>query len=145
MAWFSHPVKTKRMQKLLLLFIIGLLFTQKSLGQKVDSIYFNLYTDSLKKGTHNYINVDGLLSNGRYLPLTEKELIFAVSAGKMEGNSLWLDPGFKEEKITIKATLKSNPKISREAIIYIKKIITEEKLPTAEEILKNMKKKGRSG
>lgn len=132
------------MQKFLLLLIIGLFFAGKSIGQKVDSIYFNLYTDSLKKGTHNYINVDGLLSNGRYLPLTEKELIFEVSAGKMEGNSLWLDSGFKEERITVKATLKSNPRIFREAVIYIKKIIVDEKLPTTEEILKSMKKKGRN-
>ena len=38
-------------------------------AQKVDSIYFHLYTDSLKKGQHNYINVDGKLSNGSWMPV----------------------------------------------------------------------------
>ena len=39
---------------------LTLLITASSVNaQKVDSIYFHLYTDSLKKGTYNYINVDG--------------------------------------------------------------------------------------
>ena len=41
-------------------------------AQQVDSIFLNLYTDSLKKGQHNYINVDGKLSNGKWMPLTSK-------------------------------------------------------------------------
>ena len=41
-------------------------FSQK---QKVDSIYFHLYTDSLKKGFFNYINVDGKMSDGNWQPL----------------------------------------------------------------------------
>jgi hypothetical protein len=57
-------------------------------AQQVDSIYFHLYTDSLKKGVHNYINVDGKLSNGHWLPLTNKEIEFSSSTGKFEGNSL---------------------------------------------------------
>ncbi|MEO6720710.1 MAG: hypothetical protein ABIN67_10090, partial [Ferruginibacter sp.] len=51
-------------------------------AQKIDSIYVNLYTDSLKKGTYNYINVDGRLSNGSYLPLDSSQIIFKASAGK---------------------------------------------------------------
>jgi len=51
-------------------------------AQKIDSIYANLYTDSLKKGTYNYINIDGLLSNGSYLPLDSTQVIFKSSAGK---------------------------------------------------------------
>ena len=51
-------------------------------AQKVDSIYFNLYTDSLKKQVHNYINVDGKFSNGSWLPLTEKAGAIAAHADR---------------------------------------------------------------
>jgi hypothetical protein len=47
---------------LLLTFLISL--TTLTKAQKVDSIFFHPYTDSLKKGTYNYINVDGKLSDG---------------------------------------------------------------------------------
>ena len=49
-------------------------------AQKVDSIYFHLYTDSLKKGTYNYINVDGKLSDGTWKPLTAKDILFSSSS-----------------------------------------------------------------
>jgi hypothetical protein len=102
---------------------------------QVDSIYFHLYTDSLKKGVHNYINVDGKTNNGRWLPLTAKELTFRCTAGKFEGNSLLIDSSFKEEKVTVKATLKSNPQVWREVTIYMKTRDTVERLRTVEEIL----------
>jgi hypothetical protein len=104
-------------------------------GQQIDSIYFHLYTDSLKKGVHNYINVDGKLSNGRWQPLTTKELNFMASAGRFEGNSLIIDSSFKGEKIAVKATLKSNPQIWREITIYMKTVDTLEKLKTMDEVL----------
>lgn len=109
-------------------------------AQKVDSIFFNLYTDSLKKGVHNYINVDGKLSNGRWMPLTAKELDFSASAGRFEGNSLVIDTGFSGEKIVVTAVLKANPAIKKEAVIYIKKLASTEVLKTTDEILNDMKK-----
>ena len=109
------------------------LFTR---AQKVVGIYFHLYTDSLKKGTHNYINVDGKLSNGRWLPLTAKEIQFSSTAGTFEGNDLIVPFDFAEEKITVKAVLKSNTNIWKEVTIWIKKKPDPEKLPTKEEILK---------
>ncbi len=90
-------------------------------AQKIDSIYVHLYTDSLKKGTYNYINIDGKLSNGHYLPLDSSFLDFKASDGKFYGNSLWLDPNFKKEKVTITVTLKKNPELSKHFDIYIKK------------------------
>ena len=50
-------------------------------AQKVDSIYFHLYTDSLKKGFYNYINVDGKLSDGSWTPLDSTEILFTSDAG----------------------------------------------------------------
>ena len=123
------------MKHFILLFLLsaGLKTTIKA--QNIDSIYVNLYTDSLKKGTYNYINIDGLLSNGRYLPLDSTQLIFSASAGKFSGNSLWLDPNFTAEKVSVKVILRSNPAIYKEFEIYIKKKPDNEKLKTADEIM----------
>lgn len=122
---------------LLLTFLISL--TSVAKAQKVDSIYFHLYTDSLKKGTYNYINVDGKLSDGRWLPLTAKEVVFTTSAGTFDGNSLFIDSSFKAPFVTIKAALKNNPAVAKEVTIHIKTTIFDEKLKTTEELLEEWK------
>ncbi|MEJ7823594.1 MAG: hypothetical protein WKF85_14810 [Chitinophagaceae bacterium] len=129
-------------KKLLLLFFICIAGVVKA--QKVDSIFVNLYTDSLKKGTYNYINVDGLLSNGRYMPLDSTQVIFWASEGKFSGNSLWLDKDFKYEKVFIKVMLRRNLLVSKEFTVYIKKKPDDEKLKTAEELMNNMDNKAGS-
>ncbi len=106
-------------------------------AQKVDSIYFHLYTDSLKKGTYNYINVDGRLSNGNWLPLTSKQINFTANAGTFDGNSLFIEKNFTGEKITVKAVLKENNIVSKEITIYIKKKEDNEILKTNEEIMQS--------
>lgn len=121
--------------KLFLLIVVLFSFHVFAKAQKVDSIYFNLYTDSLKKQVHNYINIDGKLSNGSWLPLTDKDIIFSASGGKFDGNSLILDSCFTANKVTIKAVLKSNPAISREMTIYIKTTADNERLKTMDEVL----------
>ena len=108
-------------------------------AQKIDSIFVNLYTDSLKKGTYNYINIDGLLSNGRYLPLDTSHLTFTASAGEFKGNSLWLSKDFKPRKVSFKVVLKTNPAQHKEFDIYIKQKPDEEKLKTNEEIMEEIK------
>ena len=70
-------------------------------AQTLDSIFFNLYTDSLKKGTYNYINVEGHFSDGTYLPLSNKELKFSSTGGKFNGNSLFIDSSFTDDKVTV--------------------------------------------
>ncbi|MBS1654883.1 MAG: hypothetical protein JSU05_08570 [Bacteroidetes bacterium] len=109
----------------------------KSFSQKVDSIYFHLYTDSLKKGVHNYINVDGKTADGHWLPLTEKQITFSSNFGRFEGNDLILPIDFAEEKVTVKAVLKENPSMWKEVTIWIKKLPNPDKLPTTDEILNN--------
>lgn len=113
-------------------------------AQKVESIHVNLYTDSLKKGTYNYINIDGMLSNGKYLPLDSTQLIFWASAGKFSGNSLWIDRNFEADKVDVKVTLRKNPALVKEFTIYIKKQPDPE-LKTMDEIMKtkNKTKKGK--
>lgn len=123
------------MKSLILLVVVIFSFSVVVRAQKIDSIYFNLYTDSLKKQVHNYINIDGKLSNGTWLPLTGKDIAFSSSIGKFEGNSLILDSACTEKKVTIKAVLKSNPGIWREVTVYIKTTADNERLKTLEEVL----------
>jgi len=108
------------LKKLILLAAIA--FYLPSKAQKIDSIFVHLYTDSLKKGQHNYINVDGKLSNGRWQPMTAKEVDFSCPTARFEGNELIIPPDFKEEKVTVKAILKSNPAIIIVRTIWIKTV-----------------------
>jgi hypothetical protein len=121
------------------LLITSFLFSVNCIqAQKVDSIYFHLYTDSLRKGTFNYINVDGKLSNGKWLPLTAKEISFSSSAGNFDGNSLFIDKNYTEEKVTIKVVLKEDPSLFKQVIIFIKKKEDNEKLKTKEEVMHHL-------
>ncbi len=107
---------------------------------KIDSIFVNLYTDSLKLNTYNYINVDGLFANGVYLPLDSNDIIFSSSHGKFHGNSLWIDSTHHTEKVKIKVALRKNEQMSKEFVIYIKKKSDDEPLMDNQEYLNKLKK-----
>jgi hypothetical protein len=132
-------------KRLLLIILLAIASAVTVNAQKVDSIYFNLYTDSLKKGPlyYNYINVDGKLSNGNYLPLDTTQIRFTCSAGKMTGNVLQLDSNEAAPFVIVTATLKQNPAVTREVKIYVKTVIIEEKLKTTEELLNEWNKKAK--
>ena len=129
------------MRIILLVFLTS--FATLTRAQKIDSIYFHPYTDSLKKGTYNYINVDGKLSDGRWLPMTPKEIDLTSSAGKFSGNSLFIDSSFKGAKITVKAVLRDNPAMWQEMTFYIKTVIPNEKLKTTDELMREWKTKSK--
>lgn len=126
--------------KKIILFLILTISISSLFAQKVDSIYFNLYTDSLKKGQHNYINIDGKLSNGRWMPLSAKDIQFSCSDADFEGNELIIPENFKKEKVTVKAVLISNPAIWLEKTIWIK-TRPDPELPTRDEIMKSVPSK----
>ncbi len=113
-------------------------------AQKVESIYFNLYTDSLKKGVYNYINVDGKLTNGTYQPLMSNEVIFTSSYGKWDGNSLIIDTAAKQDSVVITASLKEHPEVKKKVTVYLKKIVIEPPLKTEKELLDEWRKKGKN-
>lgn len=126
-----------------LLFVLALCCSSiVATAQAIDSISFHLYTDSLKKGTHNYINVDGLLPRGRWTPLTDKEIRFSASHGTFDRNDLVLPADFAGEKVTVRAVLKSNPHVHREITIWVKKLPDPEFLPTKEDVMR--RKPGRT-
>jgi len=125
---------------LLLLFIAAV---SVSKAQKIDSIYVNLYTDSLKKGTYNYINIDGLLPNGGYIPLDTSYLIFSASAGKFTGNNLFIDKNFKEEKVNIRVQLRQDTSRVKSFEMYIKRKLDDEILKTPDEIIRDIENRQR--
>lgn len=128
-----------------ILFIVGLVSALGTKAQDIQSIHVNLYTDSLKKGTFNYINVDGQLSNGRYLPLDSTQLRFSCSAGRFEGNNLWIDKDIKEDKVNIKVVLKKNPALVKEFVIHVKQL-PDPQLKTMDEIMNSgSSKKNKKG
>jgi hypothetical protein len=116
-------------------------FTAKA--QKVEDIFFHLYTDSLKKGVHNYINVDGKLTDGTWRPLTSKEIEFAANTGNWDGNSLIIDSSYNKDSVVVTAVLKDKPEVSKKVTIYMKKNSTNGTLKTEDELFRdwNNKKK----
>ena len=108
-------------------------------AQKVDSLYVNLYTDSLKKGTFNYINIDGLMSTGNYLPLDSTQISFYSNGGTFSGNNLFLASDFSGEKVHIKIVSKTNSKLCKEWDMYVKKA-EDAPLKTADQLINEMKK-----
>ena len=107
----------------------------------MDSMFVHLYTDSLKKGTFNYINVDGLLSNGNWQPLDSSHVEFKCSGGKFHGNQLWVDADFAGDKITIDAILRSDKTQHKKFDMYIKRLENPTVLPNENDIINNRKKK----
>lgn len=130
-------------QKIVVTFLISFIVVPAFSQKKVENIYFHLYTDSLKKGQHNYINIDGLLANGRWLPMTSKDVTLSCKEATFEGNELIIPIDFKEEKVTIRATLIANPSLSIEKIIWIKQKPDEEFLPSAKEVMQGNKTKSK--
>lgn len=126
-----------------ILFILVVFSSLAASSQKIESIYFNLYTDSLKKGVYNYINVDGKLANGTFLPLMSDEVTFISSSGKWEGNSIIIDSASKTDSVVITATLKSRPEVKKSVTIYIKKIDNQPPLKSEKELLDDWTKKGK--
>ncbi|MDB5251814.1 MAG: hypothetical protein JWP27_983 [Flaviaesturariibacter sp.] len=111
-------------------------------SQKIESIYFNLYTDSLKKGFYNYINVDGHSTDDRWFPLDSTTIRLTTNGGTFKGNSLFIDSSYTGETVTVKAVLRSNPAVWKETVIYIRRRGFDEPLKTAEEILDEMRRSG---
>jgi hypothetical protein len=127
----------KRILLLTLLVLAGKL----SFSQKIESIYFNLYTDSLKKGFYNYINVDGKNAQGQWQPLDSNNIVFTSNAGHFKGNDLFIDSSYHGETVIVKACLKNDPSVWKETTIYIRKRPFSEPLKTNEEVLSEMKEK----
>lgn len=128
------------MRKIILLFTFIVIYASGS-AQKIEAIYFNLYTDSLKKGFYNYINIDGKATDGTWMPLDSIQIIFSANTGHFKGNDIFIDSSYTADTVKVKAVLRANPSIWKEITIYIRKRGFDEPLKTDDEILNEMKRK----
>ena len=112
-------------------------------AQKVESISFNLYTDSLKKGFYNYISVDGKFSDGRWLPLDSTQIRFTANTGFFKGNDIFIDSSYAGDSIIVKVVLKNDPLIWKETFIYIRKRGFDEPLKSNDEIFEEIRSNNR--
>lgn len=129
------------MNKILLL-IVAVVVTNTISAQKIVDFNINLYTDSLKKGTHNYINVDGKMSDGSWKPLTDRDVNFSSSYGSFEGNDLILPDNPSVNKVVITVSLKSQPSKSSQVTIWIKQKPDPKILPVDESLPIRNRKRG---
>lgn len=127
------------MKKLLFAFFLLILLSKVN-AQKVDNLYFHLYTDSLKKGVYNYINVDAQLKNGTWMPLDNKQIEFSANVGEWDGNSLIIPLDYYKDSVFVTARFKENDALSKSIIIYIKKGPEKVDIKTEEEIMDEIKK-----
>ncbi len=85
------------------------------------SVYFNLYTDSLKPVLNYYVNVEGETTDGRYLPLDTNDVFLTADWGEMRGNA-WVIPRiFLDEKVTFTAVSKRNLMLRSSVTVWIQK------------------------
>ncbi len=134
--------KNDMIKKVPLLFF-GIFSLSHVKAQNIQDFFFNLYTDSLKIGTFNYINIDALLTSGSYYPLDNKTVEFLSSAGTWDGNSLFLDSALKVDSVVITATLKKNRDLQKTITIFIKKGESAYKVKTEKELMDELNKKKR--
>ena len=130
------------MRKLLTLFVL-ITLAQWASAQKVESIAFNLYTDSLKKGFYNYISVDGRLADGSWLPLDSTQITFTANTGHFSGNYIFIDSSYRADSIVVKAVLRSNPAVWKQVTIYIRKRGFDEPLKTNDELFEELRQNSR--
>jgi hypothetical protein len=130
------------MRKITLLFTFIIIYTTAS-AQKIEAIYFNLYTDSLKKGFYNYINIDGKTEDGTWMPLDSTQIIFSANTGYFKGNDIFIDSSYTADTVRVKAILRANTSIWKEIIIYIRKRGFDEPLKTSDQILEEYRKPSR--
>ncbi|WP_295118718.1 hypothetical protein [uncultured Chitinophaga sp.] len=84
-------------------------------------IRFKQYTDSLKRGEYFYVNVEGIYSSGRILPLDTSRIRFTVNGAELHGQDLLLDRNDTMTKeIKVEAVYRLNSDMKINCIIPVK-------------------------
>ncbi|MFN4284446.1 MAG: hypothetical protein ACK4E8_00615 [Lacibacter sp.] len=109
-----------------------------AVAQQPDSIWFDLYTDSLKKGSWNYINVVGRFAGGRVLPISPSQLILRSSAGRVEQGSVWIDWNETADSVTVWVQLQKQPSLQKAVTIWIKKEDRQMDVPASDSLLQQL-------
>ncbi len=120
-----------------------LLFCELALPY-LESIHFNLYTDSLKRDVEFYLNMEGHFSSGKIYPLDTVKVRFQASAGELLGNVLLLpESDTAVHDIQVKGIFKWDAQLADSCLIPVKTQVEDITLPTEQELLDRWKKERR--
>lgn len=92
-------------------------------------IRFRHYTDSLKRGIHFYLNVEGIYNTGKIYPLDTTRVRLYANEGKLIGQDLLIpqqDSITKE--IAVRAVYRGNAEINAASVIPVKQGKDDESL-----------------
>src|SRR5947209_1944729 len=78
---------------------------------KLQRVYFNLYTDSIKTVLNYYVNVEGQYEHNRILPLDTSLVVITSDKGSMVGNEWIVPQKIDFEKVTFTTFAKENHKL----------------------------------
>lgn len=103
----------------------------------VETLRFNLYTDSLKRDNPYYLNVEGRFTNGRVLPLDTTMVAFRKKGGgSLAGNVLTVThEDTATHAIDVMCWLKSDPRLHDRAMIPVKIVPDTATLPSEQQLL----------
>jgi len=87
----------------------------------LDDIRFNLYTDSIKPVLNYWVNVEGVFSNGKILPLDTSFVTITSDQSHMNGME-WVLPSQRDfDKVTFSVVSKNGLPVKKEKTLYLKK------------------------
>lgn len=92
----------------------------------LESIHFNHYTDSLKRGVHFYLNVEGSFSSGKIFPLDTSAIRFETTGGRLLGQDLLLSDS-TINAITVTAIYKNDSAIQTVTSIPVKQLANDDR------------------
>lgn len=104
---------------------------------RLKTVYFNLYTDSLKPVLNYYVNVEGQTISGNYLPLDTTDVTLRADWGEMRGNEWVIPRVLLYDSVTFTATSRANPALRDQITIWIQKRKDPRDAPGYEEPQKN--------
>lgn len=87
----------------------------------LDSIRFNLYTDSIKPVLNYYLNVEGVFSSGKIYPLDTSFITISCDKSHMNGMEWVIPKKIDFEKVTFTVISKYDPTLFKKVTLYIRK------------------------
>lgn len=106
-------------------------------------IRFRHYADSLKRGVHFYLNVEGVYNSGRIYPLDTARIRFTANHGQIIGQDLLIpatDTITREIRVT--AVYRGDGAMGIETVIPVKQLPDDESLiKTESDVLQGTQKK----
>lgn len=123
----------------------GHTYTTDMMLPYVTSLYFNLFTDSLKKDNPFDLNVQGRFTSHKVYPLDTGMVAFTKTGGGTlsAGRLVVTGDDTVTRKIHVVVRLKADPSIADSVWIPVKQIPDTARLPSEQELLDQWKRRGR--